>query len=367
MAVLALNYLARQSIDWPSDSARYAERGFVLATERGLVATAAWLAHLWAQAHVHQGEWGAADALLDRAEAHLAERPDQPFLRMALAIVRAEGALGRGELARVVETLEPLLPEVDERQGRIHMRMVRVALARALLAGGDAAAADAALAPLVDRWVRDEEGPFMLSALLPMAAAEIACALGDPDGAERWSAELAALGSGPRADYARGLAELTRGSRTEPPTIEDAACAVEADGRRWEGGWMRIIGADAAGRADDANQACRLAAAALERVRAMEADGWCRRCEASLRRLGLRVPGHRTPRGPGGLTAREAEVLALVVNGLSNRAIAERLFISEGTAARHVANVFTKLGAHSRLEAARIAVARGLLPSPDTV
>ena len=74
-----------------------------------------------------------------------------------------------------------------------------------------------------------------------------------------------------------------------------------------------------------------------------------------------RVPGRRTPRGPGGLTIREIEVLRLIVAGCSNRGIADRLVISEGTAGRHVSNVYLKLGAHSRLEAARIASERGLL------
>src|SRR4029079_18902876 len=43
------------------------------------------------------------------------------------------------------------------------------------------------------------------------------------------------------------------------------------------------------------------------------------------------------------LTAREVEVLHLLAEGLSNRAIADRLVISEKTAIRHVSNIFTKL------------------------
>jgi DNA-binding NarL/FixJ family response regulator len=108
-----------------------------------------------------------------------------------------------------------------------------------------------------------------------------------------------------------------------------------------------------------------LAAAALERFRELECEAWCRQCEVLLRRLGQRVPGRRAPRGPGGLTIREVEVLRLIVDGCSNRAIAERLVISEGTAGRHVSNVYLKLGAHSRLEAARIASERGLLDDPE--
>ena len=50
----------------------------------------------------------------------------------------------------------------------------------------------------------------------------------------------------------------------------------------------------------------------------------------------------------GGLTAREVEVLALVAEGKTNRAIADMLFISDKTVARHVSNIFTKLGLSSR-------------------
>jgi predicted ATPase/DNA-binding CsgD family transcriptional regulator len=55
---------------------------------------------------------------------------------------------------------------------------------------------------------------------------------------------------------------------------------------------------------------------------------------------------------PGPLTDREAEVAILVAGGLSNRAIGDRLFISQATAARHVANIFIKLGLRSRSQVA---------------
>ena len=124
---------------------------------------------------------------------------------------------------------------------------------------------------------------------------------------------------------------------------------------------MRFTGADAAVRAGDVDQAGDLAAAALERFRAMEAEGWCRRVEALLRRLGRRVPSRQSGRAAGGLTRRELEVLGLVAAGASNQQIAERLFISKPTAVRHVANIFAKLGAKNRAEAVRVAGERGLL------
>jgi DNA-binding CsgD family transcriptional regulator len=59
------------------------------------------------------------------------------------------------------------------------------------------------------------------------------------------------------------------------------------------------------------------------------------------------------------LTTREREVLALLVEGLSNRAIAQRLYISEKTASVHVSNILAKLGVHSRLQAAAVARRNG--------
>lgn len=55
------------------------------------------------------------------------------------------------------------------------------------------------------------------------------------------------------------------------------------------------------------------------------------------------------------LTPREGEVVDMLLEGFSNKEIATRLFISESTAGVHVSNVMTKLGAHSRSEAAAIA------------
>ena len=61
------------------------------------------------------------------------------------------------------------------------------------------------------------------------------------------------------------------------------------------------------------------------------------------------------------LTAREVEVLHLLAEGLSNRAIADRLVISEKTVIRHVSNIFMKLEVHSRAEATRLALDRGIV------
>ena len=69
----------------------------------------------------------------------------------------------------------------------------------------------------------------------------------------------------------------------------------------------------------------------------------------------------RRPRAATTLTAREAEVLALVAEGRSNGEIGRVLFISTKTASVHVSNILAKLGAASRGEAVAVARAAGLL------
>ncbi len=76
---------------------------------------------------------------------------------------------------------------------------------------------------------------------------------------------------------------------------------------------------------------------------------------ARLRALGERVPrGGRpsTRSNPAGLTARELEVLQLIADGLTNTAIARRLYISEKTVQHHVSSILAKLDVPSRREAA---------------
>ncbi|MBC8506032.1 MAG: response regulator transcription factor [Anaerolineales bacterium] len=63
----------------------------------------------------------------------------------------------------------------------------------------------------------------------------------------------------------------------------------------------------------------------------------------------------------GGLSPREVEVLALLGDGLPNRAIAERLFVSENTVKYHVRNILQKLGAQNRTEAVAHAMRMGLI------
>jgi len=62
-----------------------------------------------------------------------------------------------------------------------------------------------------------------------------------------------------------------------------------------------------------------------------------------------------------GLTPRELEVLKLIAEGLSNKEMAERLFVSENTVKTHASRVFDKLGASRRTQAVQFAKHQGLI------
>jgi DNA-binding CsgD family transcriptional regulator len=63
-----------------------------------------------------------------------------------------------------------------------------------------------------------------------------------------------------------------------------------------------------------------------------------------------------------GLTPRELDILEAMAAGLSNKEIAERLFVSENTVKTHAARLFSKLSAKRRTQAVQLAKAAGLIP-----
>jgi DNA-binding NarL/FixJ family response regulator len=67
------------------------------------------------------------------------------------------------------------------------------------------------------------------------------------------------------------------------------------------------------------------------------------------------TPAAPSPVAPLGLTSREAEVLALLAEGRTNRQIGQQLFITEKTASLHVSHILAKLGVAGRGEAAAVA------------
>jgi len=129
----------------------------------------------------------------------------------------------------------------------------------------------------------------------------------------------------------------------------DAAAAWEAIGAPFERALALADGDDDATRT------------ALEILDSLGAAPAARRVRRELRAAGAagipRGPNTATRASPLGLTPRQAEVLDLMVEGLGNGEIAERLVVSKKTVEHHVSAVLQRLGADSRHRAIAIAVA----------
>jgi len=116
--------------------------------------------------------------------------------------------------------------------------------------------------------------------------------------------------------------------------------------------------------AHDATRALGLLDDALERYREAGATRDELRVRRRLREAGIRRPSrkivHASAAGPGwdSLTSAELRVVRLVAQGLTNREVAERLFVSSYTVGTHLKHAFDKVGVRSRVELTRLAMGR---------
>jgi ATP/maltotriose-dependent transcriptional regulator MalT len=253
---------------------------------------------------------------LEEASALLRDHEDQARTHLAAAALR----MARGDAEGAVAVLHRRLGEDDARS--IGLAPALALLVRARLAQGEIEQAQHAAARLT-RLTETLRSTYP-EALAASAAAEIAAALDRPDEARQHLETALRLFStlGMPYEVARSHLDLARLVAPSSPefAVGEAGAALTA--------FERI------GAATDAD-----AAAAL------------------LRALG--APARSARRAGGELTDRERQVLHLVGLGLTNPEIAARLHISRKTAAHHVSNVLTKLGARNRTEA----VARGQVSS----
>jgi DNA-binding NarL/FixJ family response regulator len=187
--------------------------------------------------------------------------------------------------------------------------------------------------------------------------------LGDLGSAEQALGELhAAVAAAPTdplrasASYCQGLLASAKADHDEARVaLEDALRLYQRSGAPFEQARARIALARVlaeVGRRADALSHARAAADAQERIGAhAEADA----ATAFARELESEAPA------PALLTPRECEVLRLVAEGRTNRAIAEHLVVSEHTVNRHITNILTKLGVGTRSAAVARAMRRDLI------
>jgi DNA-binding NarL/FixJ family response regulator len=163
------------------------------------------------------------------------------------------------------------------------------------------------------------------------------------------------------ADIALAEAMITQLRDSDAAAFARAAAAAERIGDAWGAAFARLHEADAAASAGAAAQAVEALRAAYETATALGAEPLVDDIEAMARRARISLDAPVVPvLGESdavrlGLTSREAEVLALVAAGKTNREIGAELFVSEKPASVHVSNILRKLGVSSRVNAAAIA------------
>jgi DNA-binding NarL/FixJ family response regulator len=265
-----------------------------------------------------QGRLVEAAALFDRAEPH------------GLALLgRAELAFDRGDLRAAAEQAERYLRHVPT-LNRTDRASGLDLLVRALTGLGEWDRAKTALAELASI--------ATLVATIPLRAAA------------SFTKGYVALGEG-KPDAAR-------------QHLEDAVDLFLESGAPFEVARARIELARALGALGRIDAAAEEAGRAIDILSELKADLEMARARGVLQSLDVtssRAPHQRAaPRGSG-LTRREIEVLRLVAEGLNNQSIAERLFVSDHTVHRHLANILSKLSVSTRAAAVAQAARRGLL------
>lgn len=282
------------------------------------------------------GDWSTAEQELLSAMDDL--RTTRPALAAPTAARLGRLRLRQGDLVEARTLFEAALP----------LPQATLGLGDLDLMGGDAtAAADAA-----DRVLRRPGEASILNrfpALELLARARAAA--GDGEGARVVAAELESEAARLGTPYMRGRARLVRARVLAAAGDHDAArqaCEDAAD---------LFTGCSAPFEAAESRLLLSTALGALGRSdRAASEAGAAR---AVLARLGSTK--QTSAKRSADLSAREADILRLVAQGLGDAQIAERLFLSPHTVHRHIANIRTKLDVPSRAAAVAHATRHGVL------
>jgi DNA-binding CsgD family transcriptional regulator len=282
--------------------------------------------------------------------------------RQACDVLMAAKGTSAGSAAYSLAELHRLRGEVAEAERAYslaseHGRSPYPGLALLRLAQGQGEAAHAAIERALAEPSRGQQRANVLA-----AAVEVLLTAGDVPAAQRAADELGALARGLETPWLVAVAAAADGS---VHLAADRASAALAPLSRAAAIWREL---------NAPYEAARVAVLLGRACRALgDADGARLEWEASARtfRESGAAPAlaeveafldeRAAPVGPGGLTAREIEVLRLIAHGKTNRAIAADLAISEKTVARHISNIFVKLDLTSRAAATAYAFTHGLM------
>ena len=308
-----------------------------------------------------RGEWVRCEEELEQAVAEL--RRDRPSA--------VDGALVRlAELRRRQGRLDQAKELLEEARGHPMASQVRAALA--LDRGDPTRAAEIGIALL--RRLPDTARTERVAALEILVRAHTA--LDDVEAATTTASELTSIADQVDTPALRAASLLARGLVAEAALqheeakdlLEDAVHLLEDVDARFEAARARVAIARslaALGRDSAAHGETRRA---LDLLKEMGAEAEAESARRLLDRIESGTAGSEdTPSarankpGRGPLTRRQREVLALVAEGLSDREIAARLYLSEHTVHRHMANIMSRLQVGSRSAAVARGIREGLI------
>jgi DNA-binding CsgD family transcriptional regulator len=327
-------YDPRRAQEWTNALARWCEEQPQMVAFSGRC-----LAHRAGIMQLH-GEW--RDAL---SEARLArERCEQAMNRAATG----QALYQQGELHRLQGNYDAA--EAAYREASRFGREPQPGLALLRLGQGDAEAAAAA----IRRVVGETTLPMPRAGVLPVYV-QIMLAVGDVEEARNASRELTAIAAASDsamlraiAAHAQGSVDLSEGdARAALVTLRSAWRVWEELDAPYEAARVRLlVGLACRALGDDDG-----AALELDAARGVFEELGATPDLALVDSLGLGT----APDSAHGLSERELEVLRLVAAGKTNREIAAALVVSQHTVARHVQNIFGKLGVSSRTAATAFA------------
>lgn len=289
------------------------------------------------------GRWSEAEAALNEA-VRISERGYTVVLSDALVRL-ADLRVRQGRLEEAAQLLEGLDQHPDAVRPLAALRLARgeIALARDLL----------------ERALSQSNLEASMAGPLLALLVEVYLADGAIEGASRAARKLAELAAQHRSHYLRACAALATGKVCLASGTGDARTSIHEALSEFARARMPVEIARSrlelarAAASDNPEVAVAEAKTALEAFERLEAARDADAAALLLRSLG--APGRSGPKGRGGLTRREREVLSLLGHGLSNPEIADRLFISGKTVEHHVGRVLSKLELRNRAEAAAYA------------